>query len=192
MSMPEGNFKKTSNLLVMILKFDKESRDIQKLEPLIGKQLDFMQKLKDHKYGSNLYNLQKITLDDRTIKEIPSVNSRCNFEKFEKGLLLRINDSQQLYGLVLSNDLTEKLIITRGSEKVLPISLTRLLMWIGVNKETLKKNPLLSSGFYNERFRLEIKTKSESLLLVSNDNNYLKEKAYFLESVLNQKLTVVE
>lgn len=190
--MPEGNFKKTSNLLVMILKFDKESRDIQKLEPLIGKQLDFMQKLKDHKYGSNLYNLQKITLDDRTIKEIPSVNSRCNFEKFEKGLLLRINDSQQLYGLVLSNDLTEKLIITRGSEKVLPISLTRLLMWIGVNKETLKKNPLLSSGFYNERFRLEIKTKSESLLLVSNDNNYLKEKAYFLESVLNQKLTVVE
>jgi len=176
----------------MIVKFDKESRDIQKLESLIGKQLDLKQKLKDHKYGSNLYNLQKISLDDRTIKEIPSVNSRCNFEKFEKGLLLRINDRQELYGLVLSNDLTEKLIITRGSEKILPISLTRLLIWIGLKKETIKKHRVLSSGFYNERFRLEIKTKSESVLLVSNDSNYLKEKAYFIESVLNQKLTVIE
>jgi len=176
----------------MIIKLDKESRDIQKIESLIGKQLDLSQKLEAHKYGSNLYILRDLSFYDSEIKETPSVNSRCNFEIFEKGMLLRINDRQKLYALALSDEITEELILTRGVERAFPLSLTRLLIWIGLKKESIMKNRLLSSGYYHERFRLEIKTKYENLILDSNDSNYFKEKAYFGESMLKHKLTIVE
>lgn len=176
----------------MIIKLDRDSRDLQKIEPLIGKQLDLSQKFKNHKYGSNLYTLRSISLEDSMGVDVPSENSRCNFEKFEKGMLLRINDHQKLVGFVLSSDVVEEISITRGKEKVFPLSPSGLLIWFGMTRETVKKHRFFSGGFYHERFRLEIKTKSEKLILDSNDSNYSKEKAYFIESVLKQKLTIVE
>jgi len=176
----------------MIIKLDKDSRDYQKIESLIGKQLDLSQKLRNHKYGSNLYTLKKLSSEDCVGVDVPSENSRCNFEKFEKGMLLRINDHQKLYAFVLSSDSIEEIIITRGEEKVFPLSLSGLLIGLGMDREKVKKHRLLSGGFYHERFRLEIKTKSEMLVLDSNDSNYLKEKAYFSTSVLHDKLMIVE
>ena len=43
--------------------------------------------------GSSLYNLRALTSERFQINE----NARCNFEKFEKGILLRINDRQNYF-----------------------------------------------------------------------------------------------
>ena len=45
--------------------------------------------------GSNLYILKNLDSEINQINE----NARCNFEKFQNGLLLRINERQKLYSI---------------------------------------------------------------------------------------------
>jgi len=176
----------------MIINLENENKSKQKVESLIGKQLGLAQKFKNKKYGSNLYNLKKLNIVEKTSGVEPTENSRCNFEKFENGILLRINDKQKLFGLVLSKESVNEIIIKKGSEEIVQISLAGFLNWIGIEKETIKKYRFLIGGFYIERFRLEIITKSCSLSLDSSSGNYNIEKEYFIDSVLKAKLKIEE
>jgi len=176
----------------MIMKFDFEDRNLREIEPLIGKRLSLSQKIAYDKYGGNLYNLLKLSTETDLTADIPSVNARCNFEKFEKGILLRINDNQKLYGLPLSRDLITGIELKKGDEIIYPISLTGFLLLIGMKKETIKKHKILSGGFQNKRFQLKIKTKTEEILLDSNPGNYKTEKKYFKGSDLEPRLSIKE
>jgi hypothetical protein len=176
----------------MIFDLENENKGIPDIESLIGKQLDLPSKLKEKKYGSNLYNLRKLNFKENRIGIALKENSRCNFEKFENGILLRINDNQKLFGLALSNESVNEIVIQKGSVKIVPISLAGLLNWIGVKKDTIEKYRFLIGGFYTERFRLEIKTNWGHLCLDSNPGNYTIEKEYFLDSVLKAKLKIRE
>ena len=152
----------------------------------IGKPYNWKEKLIRRKFGSNGYYLREIKVKQGSNVEIPSTGSRCNFEYYEKGLLLRINDSQKLYYIPLSIDNTSNVIFDKGVEKISPFSLTHTLLTLGLKKETIKKYPVLATGFYCERFRLGIKTQHESLLLDAADSNYSKEVEFFMNSELRK------
>jgi len=139
--------------------------------------------------GSCLYNLREIKFKDENSKIQIDQNARCNFELFEKGLLLRINDKQNFYVLSLSKEDKMKIQITEGEEKIFPINLTGFLFTIGINRDFLKKYWLLSGGFYNERFTLLIQTDNEMILLDSQGSNYKKALKYFEKSELRTKIT---
>ncbi len=136
--------------------------------------------------GSSLYNLRALTSDRFQINE----NARCNFEKLEKGILLRINDRQNHYCIPLTIENVKFLEIRRGDELIWPFSLTALLSFLGFTKANLKKYWIFSRGFYHERFQLYLKTKFETLLLDANPSCYKSEIKYFTESVISQKFKI--
>ena len=107
-----------------------------------------------NKVGSCLYNLRTISFknpkDSLDIQE----NTRCNFERFEAGYLLRFNDYQKYYVLPLKFSQNWKLQMIKGKEDINPRSIAALLLLLGVSKEYLLNHWLFSNGFYYTRFKL--------------------------------------
>lgn len=136
--------------------------------------------------GSSLYNLRKLTSERFQINE----NARCNFEKFEKGILLRINDRQNYYCIPLTIENVKCVEIRKGDELIWPFSFTALLSILGFTRANLKKYWIFSRGFYHERFELYLNTKLETLLLEANPSCYKAEKKYFTESAISQKFKI--
>ena len=92
----------------------------------------------------------------------------------------------------LTSNNTDYIRIKRGKEKVWPLSFTFLLTELGFEKEELKKNWILSKGFYHEGFQVLIKTKDETISIDANDSCFKKEKQYFTDSGLVEKLEIIE
>jgi hypothetical protein len=139
--------------------------------------------------GSCLYNLRDLKLTDKGNNIHIEQNARCNFELFEKGLLLRINDKQKFFVLPLSKDDKLSLTIIEGEEKISSFNLTGLLHALGVKRSFLRRFWLLSRGIYNERLELLIETNSEKILLDSNGKNFKGALRYFEKCELRDKLT---
>jgi len=139
--------------------------------------------------GSCLYILKEIYFFNAPADIQIERNARCNFELFETGLLLRVNDKQNFFILPLSKDDKLKIQITEGEEKIILLSLTGFLYTLGIAKRFLKKYWLFRGGFYNERFTLLIETENERILLDSQGQNFEGALKYFNESVLRSKIT---
>ncbi len=175
----------------MIFELDNQKTTNKEIESLIGRPLSVSQKLSRKSYGSSLYNLRTIKLFESLASELPTENSRCNFEKFERGILLRINDKQKLYATPLDLKLVNEIRIIRGDERLHPIGLTATLIHLGVKKETVKKYRFLSGGHYHERFKLIIKTNTAEISMDNNDSNYRAEKEFFRESMFDEKIEII-
>ncbi len=141
-----------------------------------------------NKTGSCLFNLRDIKIFNQKEYSNLELNARCNFELFEHGLLLRINDRQHLYVIPLSKNENIRIIIKEGEEKIFPINLTGFLYAMGFKKNFLKKYWILSRGFYYERFELMIETDSEKILLDSQGSNFKSTVKYFKRSELSTKI----
>jgi len=137
--------------------------------------------------GSCLYNVRKIKQIERTDVIEINENSRCNFEIFENGLLLRINDNQHYYAIALTETNCIEIVIQKGKEKVFPISNTAVLIALGFKKEYLRNNWFLNGGFYNERLKLSIRTKEEYFELDSQGSNYKSAIKFFEKTKLKIK-----
>ena len=169
----------------MIYKLKSTTRLNREINDLLGENFTLTKKLKNS--GSCLYNFRQIEYFDTNNRTEINENSRCNFEIFENGLLLRINDQQHYFALPLTESNCIEIIITEGKEKVFPINLTAFLIGIGFKKDFLRKHWLLNGGFYNERYTLSIKTENEILLLDSQGKNYKTAFMFFKQSRLKIK-----
>ncbi|MCF8299145.1 MAG: hypothetical protein K9J13_16475 [Saprospiraceae bacterium] len=177
----------------MIFSLDKITNTKREIEKLIGKEFTVSERIANKKFGSNIYNLRQIKAKDSNIKNLPQENSRCNFEFFEKGILLRINDNQKLFGIPLNEDEIIKFQLVKGEEKIWPFSLAWLLYKLGVDINILKKFRFVLGGyFYNKRFHLIIITNNEEIILDSNGGNSRKEIKFFSNSLIKEKLEIFD
>ncbi len=137
--------------------------------------------------GSCLYNLKGIKTSSNviTIKE----NARCNFELFEKGLLLRINDMQKFYLIALNPKEEIKIDIFEGKKTVILSLIGGILCLLGVNRNYLEKYWVFRKSLVYERFLLKIRTNEEIIILDSTGRNFEKAVKYFTNSMLREKIT---
>jgi len=173
----------------MIHKIDNTGKLDKSIYQLIGRPISEKENKLINITGSCLFNLRDIRILNETNDFELEPNARCNFELFEYGLLLRINDKQHYYVLPLSKNENLRMSIKEGEEKIFPINLTGFLYAIGFKRNFLRKYWLLSRGFYNERFELLIETDSEKLLLDSQGNNFKGAVKYFEKSELSTIIT---
>ncbi len=138
--------------------------------------------------GSCLLNIRGIETFGRMDEIEP--NARCNFELFENGLLLRINDKQKYYVLPLSKSDNLNITINEGEEMISPITFSGNLHAIGFKRSFLRKYWLTSGGFYNKRFELVIETDSEKLTLDSQSSNYKGILKFFEQSELRGRIII--
>jgi hypothetical protein len=168
----------------MIYKIDNTGKLNNSIYQQVGRPLSEKEDKLINVTGSCLFNLRNIQFLDKKNEFQLEPNARCNFELFENGLLLRINDRQHYYVLPLSKNENLKMTIKEGEEKIFPINLTGFLHAIGFKRSFLRKYWLLSGGFYNERLELLIETDSEIILLDSQGKNFNGVVKYFQKSEL--------
>lgn len=169
----------------MIHKIDNTGKLSKSIYQQIGRPLSEKENKLTNKTGSCLFNLRDIKILNEKVDFELEPNARCNFELFEHGLLLRINDRQHYYVLPLSNKENLRMTLKEGEEKIFPFNLTGFLNSIGFKRSFLRKYWLLSRGFYNERFELLIETDSEKLLLDSQGKNFKGAVKYIEKSELS-------
>jgi len=173
----------------MIHKIDNTGKLNKSIYQQIGRPLSEKEDKLINITGSCLFNLREIRfLNEKNDFELEP-KARCNFELFEHGLLLRVNDRQHYYVLPLSKNENLRMTLKEGKEKIFPINLTGFLYAIGFKRSFLRKYWLLSRGFYNERFELLIETDSEKLLLDSQGKNFKGAVKYFEKSELSTIIT---
>ena len=176
----------------MIINLDNEFKAKKQIEELIGKPFSLKQRILKGNIGSCSFNLRSLYFLQSVEKQKnPSENARCNFEKYEKGILLRINDNQKLYGVILSEESVKEIKITRG-DRTLRYSLDDILALFGVGKKYI--NQLIQNSFekIHKRFLLILNTKTVKILLDSSDSNFKKGIEFFKNSLFENKLTVIE
>lgn len=174
----------------MLINLDIDSGASDQIKQLIGDRIDVTKKIASKQYGSNLYRLKDSSLDYMPRDGKLSDYTRINFEMFENGILLRINDNQKLFGHPLNNSSVRKILLKQGEERVVWFSLTHILLLFRVKKQTIKKYWLLPRGFYNEAAELQLELDNGYILLTTNGNNFKAEKQFFEKSVLKEKLVV--
>jgi len=159
--------------------------------PIIGKQLSLKSRIQNRKFGSNNYSLKKI--ESTNIQNpLPSENSRCNFEKFESGLLLRINDNQDYYGIPINVDLNPSIRLIKGTERIKLLGIARLIKFFGGKLDPIRKRRFFKFGLYNDNFHIDLKIVDLRLSLESNSHNFESEKAFFKDSILSDNLIIEE
>lgn len=173
----------------MIHKIDKSGKLNKSIYQQIGRPISEKENKLIIITGSCLFNLRDIRILNEKNDFKLEPNARCNFELFEHGLLLRINDRQNYYVLPLSKKENLRMTLKEGEEKIIPINLTGFLYAIGFQRSFLRKYWLLSGGFYNERLELLIETDSEKLLLDSQGKNFKEAVKYFEKSELRTIIT---
>lgn len=173
----------------MIHKIDNTGKLNKSIYQKIGRPISERENKLINKTGSCLFNLRDLRILNEKIDFELEPNARCNFELFENGLLLRINDRQHYYVLPLSKNENLRMTLREGEEKMFPINLTGFLYAIGFKRSFLRKYWLLSRGFYNERLELLIETDTEKLLLESQGNNFKGAVKYFEKSELRTIIT---
>lgn len=138
--------------------------------------------------GSCLYNLRKINTRFKhfNIEE----NARCNFELLERGLLLRINDKQRFYSLILSAKDDIKVDLIKGEKIIILSIIGQLLCFVGVKRDWISKYWVFRRQIIYERLVLKIETQTELVELDSNGSNYNGAVSYFRQSAIQNKITI--
>ena len=152
----------------------------KKYEYLLGTPLGVKEQLKSDFSGSSLYRLQNAYIDGRTL-DLDFITNRANFEKFSNGLLLRVNQNQNLSHFVIPYNDIKKIELIKGEERCSPrlISIMRILLKFGVKLRYARYFSLSLNEYSIDRMKLRIKTSNGQIELDSNGYNYEAEKSYF-------------
>lgn len=166
----------------MILYSEKDYKGHLKreVENILGQNISIKEQFTNGTIGSALYRPLKVNLNSGVFSLIEQ-NSRGNFEKYKKGLLLRINKNQDLYFIAISYNEIDRIELKKGKEVISPLLFSpfRLLLNLGVPVRYARYFRIHLSEYSIERMTLKIVSNSESVVLDSNGYNYYGEKDYF-------------
>ncbi len=164
----------------MIFYTEKEFHQDRKSEvnQLLGVRKSVLSQLKNGFSGSALYRLTEMSVRS-TSSNMIDLNSRCNFEKYSDGLLLRINHAQNLYFVIMSYKSIDEVKLVQGEIKI--ISPVMRWLYSGLSYKYFH----YLGGHYTERVTLKIKTGHDYICLDSNGHNFYSEEKYF-RSITNK------
>lgn len=151
---------------------------------ILGESISVREQWKLGTTGSNLYRLRKLDVNGKTA-ELTDLNSRCNFEKFRNGLLLRINNMQKLYFVAMSYDSIDSIKLTKGDENISPLFLSPmgLLLRFGVHVRYALYFKLRASEYSIEPMTLSITSGNDYISLDSSGYSYYGALDYFMQII---------
>lgn len=172
--------------------FTEKNIDNRKINQLVGKPIRIGRSKPKMIGGSGLFLKRFVNKTDETEKL--KLDSRCNFEKRTKGLLIHINFSNKRTLIPLHfNDILE-LKIVRGKEEIDPTPFYPMwiLMRLGVSVLKARYFGLRKHQYFIEQMELSLYTKNYEMDFVAN--GFLFERQLnFLQSLdLGNKLIVVK
>lgn len=130
--------------------------------------------------GNGSYYLKSLISKFEKYENIKT-DSRCNFQKYTNGLLLRINHSNKVSSIPIPRDKINEIKLIRGKEKINPIPLSP--MWIllrfGVPILIARKFKIHYSEYSIEYWSLVINTRNFKIELISNGYKYEKQIKFF-------------
>lgn len=166
----------------MILYSDKDykGRFKTEIDNLLGDSISIKEQMNKGTIGSELYRLKKLKIKEK-IPDFTDLNSRCNFQKYKKGLLLRINHNMSLFNIAISYDKIESVDLIKGDENISPFffSPMRLLLSLGVHVRYARYFKIHLSEYSIEPMFLKITSGDDFIELDSSGWNYYGEIKYF-------------
>ncbi|MBV7440271.1 hypothetical protein KRX57_02450 [Weeksellaceae bacterium TAE3-ERU29] len=120
-----------------------------------------------------------------------NINSRCNFEKREKGLLLYINYKNNLSLIPLPIDEIINITLKKGEEKINPrfLSFMWILLKIGVPISFARYFEYRSLEYSIKPTELSISTKKYNMTFISNGYKF-EEQAQFFKSLKYRNILI--
>ncbi|MCT4664989.1 MAG: hypothetical protein N4A45_07125 [Flavobacteriales bacterium] len=162
----------------MILR-EKETYDYQ-IRKLIG--LPIKQRFDITKVSSSsFYYIKKFENKIHTDRAL-KINSRCSFELFENGLLLRSNYSNELLTIPIHYGEIKNIILTKGNELVnpFPFSPMWLLLKLGVSIKNARYFGIYWLKEYHiKETELIIETKNYYIKMTKNGYSFENQKPFF-------------
>ncbi len=148
---------------------------------------------KPQNIGSRSFFLKSIDFDKTDVQI--KVDSKCNFQKYSDGILMRINYSNKLNAIPLSNKNLKKIELTRGKEKItpLPFSIFRLMINL--------KAPIRYSRYFALRRPIEyeisdtvlkIKSDKYEMTLITNGYDFENQLPFFKSLDIGNKLEITK
>ena len=147
--------------------------------------------------GSRSFFLKKIDIS-KAIKysdEI-KIDSKCNFQKYSDGILMRINYSNKIYAIPISNTSLTKLKLIRGNEKITPLSYSIFNLLIKL------KVPIRYSRYFAWRrskieyqisdTELYIKSDFLEIDLITNGYDFENQLPFFKSLNIDKKLDIIK
>ena len=150
----------------------------------LGETLSLKNQIKRGEKGSNLFWLRSYLISGEKKEDI---NLRCIFEKFEKGLLLRVQENQKVTNISIDYDSIETIDLKRGKEEIAPlwISPFRFMLFLKLPIRYARYFRCATSEYSIDPLTLKLKSDTDYIILDSNGYNYETTFKYF-EQVKNK------
>lgn len=150
------------------------------VEHILGQSKSIKEQFRSGTVGSELYRLTDLRLKSE-VKHLIDLDTRCNFEKYEKGLLLRVNQNQKLYFIAISYTDISSINLVKGEETISPLFFSpfRFLLLMGVHIRYARYFRISLSEYRVERMSLIIRAGEDIIKLDSNGYNYYSELKFF-------------
>lgn len=162
----------------------------RQIEKVIGKPEKVNWK-KPKAIGSASFFLKSFKTKNNSKEKIKK-NSKCNFEKYSDGILLRSNLSNKLGVLPIKETEIELIKLIRGKEKVEPLTLSPMwfLLKIGVSKLIARYFRVVIGEYSIEEMKLKIETKNEIMEFTQNGYIFERQLEFFKSLNYGEKLKI--
>lgn len=160
------------------------------IEKVLGKPTKIEWK-KPKEIGSSSFFLQSFknkTNSTDLIKE----GSKCSFEKYSNGILLRSNLSNKLTALAIQKTKIESIKLIRGKESLEPLTLSPMwiLLKLGVSKLTARYFRIILGEYSINEMELKIETKTQIMEFTQNGYIFERQLEFFQSLNYGNKLIV--
>tara|TARA_R110002072_G_C7779864_1_gene519957 strand:- start:131 stop:640 length:510 start_codon:yes stop_codon:yes gene_type:complete len=162
----------------------------QSIEKIIGKSTKIDWK-KPKAIGSSSFYLKSFKAKNDSA-ELLKENSKCSFEKYSNGILLRSNLSNKLGALAIKESKIKYIKLIRGKESVEPLTMSP--MWImlklGVSKLIARYFRIVLGEYSIDEMKLKIETENQIMEFTQNGYIFERQLSFFKNLNYGKKLII--
>ena len=160
------------------------------IEKIIGKTTKVNWK-KPKAIGSSSFYLKSFKAKNDSAQLIKE-NSKCSFEKYSNGILLRSNLSNKLSVLPINKSEIKYIKLIRGKESVKPLTLSP--MWImlklGISKLIARYFRIVLREYSINEMKLKIETENQIMEFTQNGYIFERQLSFFKNLNYDEKLII--
>ena len=147
--------------------------------------------LKPKAIGSTGFYLKSFKVKKPETKSL-KLDSKCNFERRSKGILLRANYSNKLTAIPIPNENITQITLKRGKEEFSPFFLSPMwiLLKLGVSIVYARYFRLRLSQYSIDQMELNLKTTEYEMDFIANGYLFERQLSFFENLNYGDKLKV--
>jgi hypothetical protein len=161
-----------------------------KIEKIIGKPTKIDWK-KPKAIGSSSFYL-KLFKAKNNKAELIKENSKCSFEKYSNGILLRSNLSNKISFIPIKESEIKYIKLIRGKERVEPLTLSPMwiLLKLGVSKLIARYFKVVLGEYSINEMKLKIETENQIMEFTQNGYIFERQLSFFKNLNYAEKLII--